>query len=150
LVVASFSDAVSASGNATLVYKPVVAANTRPGSAPGRPNSPPTNEDATIYFRRIDVTLPIGGPVKVAQADRMQAFLPTSVSINPSATAGCYVASVLDAALASSPEQMAEAFQIGPTNGAHTPDGPATRVADPLREKILAGVGPLDNSLALP
>jgi hypothetical protein len=98
----------------------------------------------------IDVTLPIDGQANAIRPDGTRTFLPASVSANPAATAARYVTSVLDAAPASGSGQTVEAFQIGPTKGAHTADGAATSVADPLRGKILAGAGPLDNSLAMP
>jgi hypothetical protein len=58
-----------------------------------------------------------------------------------------YVTSVLDAEPAHQSGQTVEAFQIGQTKGGR---GATTSVADPLRGKIMAGAGPLDNSLALP
>jgi hypothetical protein len=175
LAAASFSGAVTASGAAALVYKPVVPANSQSGTTVGRPNSHPTSVEAATYGRLIDVTLPIGGPANstganstganstganstganatetsATGADGARTFLPASVSANPTAMAARYVTSVLNAAPASQSGQTVEAFQIGQTNGPRTLDGPTTSVADPLRGKIMAGAGPLANSLALP
>jgi hypothetical protein len=149
LAAASFSQAVTASGAVAPVYKPVVPANSQTGTAPRRPNSQPTSEQAAIYARLIDVTLPIDGQANPTWADGTRTFLPASVSANPTAMAARYVTSVLDAAPANQSGQTVEAFQIGQTKG-HTLDGATTSVADPLRGKIMAGAGPLDNSLALP
>jgi len=150
LVAASFGDAATASGATPLVYKPVVPTFSQLSTRSGRTNSPPTSEDAAIYARLIDVTLPIEDQANAIWADGTRTFLPASVSANPTATAVRYVTSVLDAASANKAGQTVEAFQIGPTMGAHTPNGVTASVADPLQEKIVAGVGPLDNSLALP
>jgi len=150
MVAASFSNAITASGSAALVYKPVVPSNDQPGTGSGGSNSLPTNEEAAIYARLIVVTLPVDGQANTIHADGTRAFLSASVSANPEAAATSYVMSVLDAVRAGASVQTIEGFQIGQVNGARTPGGAATRVVDPLQGKVMAGVGPLDNSLALP
>ena len=120
------------------------------GTRSGRTNLPPTSEDAAIYARLIDVTLPIEGQVNASSADGTRTFLPASVSANPTATVVSYITSVRDAASANNAGPTVEAFQIGPTTGAHTSDGATASVTDSLRGKIVAGGGPLDTSLALP
>ena len=150
LVTASFGSGITASRAATLVYQPVISANGQPGIGPGRPNSLPASDAASIFAARIDVTLPIDGQANPTRGDGTQALLPASVSADPATTVARYVTSVLDATPGSPSGQTIEAFQIGPTKGAHTSDGVTTSVADPLQGKIMAGVGPLDNSLALP
>jgi hypothetical protein len=158
LATASFGSAVTATGATTLVYRPVVPANSHAG--PGRPNSLPNSEQAATYARLIDVTLPIAGSLGpggvdpiwagASPADGTRTFLPASVSANPADTAARYVISVLDAAFSNQAGQTAEMFQIGPTKAADSPTGASATVANPLSDKIVAGVGPLDNSLALP
>jgi hypothetical protein len=148
LAAASFSEAVTASGATALVYKPAVPASSHTGAVPGRPNSLPTNEQTALYVRLIDVTLPIEGQSNATWVDGTRTFLPASVSANPTVMAARYVMRVIDAAPASQARQTVEAFQIGQTKGPQ--DGATNSVADPLRGKIMAGVGPLDNSLALP
>jgi hypothetical protein len=150
LATASFSQAVTAAGALELLHKPVVPANSQTSAARGRPNSLPTSGAAATYARLIDVTLPIDGQANTTWLDGTRTFLPASVSANPTAMAGRYVASVLNAAPANQSGQTVEAFQIGQTRGPNTSDGATTSVADPLRGKIMAGAGPLDNSLALP
>jgi hypothetical protein len=43
-----------------------------------------------------------------------------------------------------------EAFQIDPASESRTRNGNGTLVSNPLHDKIVAGAGALDNSLALP
>jgi hypothetical protein len=144
LVTANFSDAVTASGATTWIYKPIIPTASQRGPGTVRPNSVPPGDQVA---RLIDVTLPIGDQANATLADGTRAFLPASVSANPEATAARYLTSALNAGSAGLAGQTIEAFAIGFGNGSRTPAGAAT---DPLWEKIMAGVGPLDNSLALP
>jgi hypothetical protein len=148
LAAASFSDAVTASGAATWIYKPVIQAVGQPSA--DRPNALPTKEQAAGIVGQIDVTLPIGDAANAILADGTQAFLPASMSANPVASAARYLRSVLEAESAGRAEQTIEAFPIGFAKASRTPVGAFTAAVDPLRGKIMAGAGPLDNSLALP
>ena len=150
LVTASFGDAAAASGSAPLTYKPVVPASRQTGIPAGRPNSLPTGEGPAIDARLIDVTLPIPGRANAHWADAPRTFLPASVSANPTASVSRYVTSVLDAAFVNKAAQSVEAFQIGPWMPAAPLSGVTADAVDSLRGKIMAGVGPLDNSLTLP
>jgi hypothetical protein len=134
LVAASFANAFTAS-------QPEAQANPHPSTA-----LLPNSATVSIYAKRLDVTQPIDGQSIPTDNDGTRTFLPASVSANPAATAARYVTSVLDAATGNASGQSAEVFQIGP----ETPGGAVTSVAVPLRGKIMAGAGPLDNSLALP
>ncbi len=134
LVAASFANAFTAS-------QPEAQANPHPSTA-----LLPNSATAAGYAKRLDVTQPIDGQSIPTDNDGTRTFLPASVSANPAATAARYVTSVLDAATGNASGQSAEVFQIGP----ETPGGAVTSVAVPLRGKIMAGAGPLDNSLALP
>jgi hypothetical protein len=143
LVAASFSNAITASGAAP---QPVQPANSQSGIAPLGVN---LLETASIFARMVDVTQPIDGQSNPTGADGTRIFLPASVSANPAAAAARYVMRVLDAARAGGSGPTIETFQIGPTKGSAT-GGAASSVTDPLQGKIMAGTGPLDNSLALP
>lgn len=137
---------VASFGGAVTVAAPTGHADTGPGASDLRS----MNGNAAIYARSIAMTIPIDGDADATRPDGTRRFLPASVSANPAAAAAQYVARVLDAALAGVSEQTVEAFQIGPIKAARTPGGAAASVTDPLQGKILAGVGPLDNALALP
>jgi hypothetical protein len=134
LVAASFA-------NAVIATHAVAQANPHP-----RTTLLPNSATVAIYARRLDVTQPINGQSTPTDNDGTRMFLPASVSADPAATAARYVTSVLDAAPGNPSGQSAEVFQISP----ETPGGAVTSVTVPLQGKIMAGAGPLDNSLALP
>jgi hypothetical protein len=59
------------------------------------------------------------------------------------------MASVVNAARAGQPTPSVEAFEVGPAAGQKT-QAMVTTVSDPIRGKIMASAGALNNSLALP
>jgi len=170
LVAASFSDAATASEASARANKSVLPGKIQTGARPSgqgqaadgkmqtgqlgtghvRSASLEASDAAASYARLIDVTQPIEGETGATQVDGTRTFISASVGANPLATAARYVARVLEAVPGIPAGQTIEAFQIGAPPGAHANGGSGTIVADPLREKILAGVGPLGNSLALP
>jgi hypothetical protein len=148
LVAASFSDAVSATGDLARVVplmtmaKPPTA-QTQPG--PGRP-APKQALNATKGSGVVTVarTMPgIGGSTSI---EGTRADLSNSVSSDPSITAARYMATIVATGPVSSALQSIETFQVGPSSGLKT----RTIVSEPLRKKTTAGPGALNNPLALP
>jgi hypothetical protein len=148
LVAAGFSSALSASGTATLVYRPVPLTNIQFGGGRRQPFSMPTDEAAVVDAKLMAMTLPIDIQVNAIQADSTGTLLPASVTSNAAATR--FDTSVHAAANAGRSEQPIETFQVGPFKGPYNPGAPVTSVADPVRGNIMAGVGPLGNALAVP
>jgi hypothetical protein len=152
-VEASFSGAATATGSFAQLNEPATSGKIQTGqlaTGQGRPGKLQASDAAATYARLIDLTQPIDGKAGTTQVDGTRTFISASVSADPATTAALYMASVVHAAPVAPAGQTVEAFQIGPTPGARTQGGPGTTVADPLHGKIMASVGPLNNSLALP
>ena len=165
-VAASFSNAVTANGvfaqiNPSETLGKIQTSEARaqsgqgqPGQGQpgqGRPELALTSDAAGVYAKLIDLSQPIAGKANATHVDGTRSFISASVSANPSAAAALYLANVVNAP-SSGPAagQTVEAFQIGPTPGVSTRSGAGKSVADPLHGKIMASVGALNNSLALP
>jgi hypothetical protein len=154
-VEAAFSNAVTATGqfNAatkTAVSKPV-AVKIANGRSPDRgkvqtfdrdQSGPLGDGDVALFYRRLIE----GSAGKTRGGD----FVSASVSATPSATAARYVAQALNSVNLIAADSNVEAFQIGPASESRTRNGKGTLVSNPLHDKIVAGAGALNNSLALP
>jgi hypothetical protein len=115
-----------------------------------RPARIQTSDAEADYRNQIDLTQPIEGSSGGIQADGTRMYISASVSAHPSTVATLYMANVVNAAPTVVTGQTVEAFQVGPTPGPRAQGGTGTTVSDPLRGKIMASAGALNNSLALP
>jgi hypothetical protein len=88
---------------------------------------------------------------KGTQGDGTRTFISASVSVNPSVSAARYMAEAVNATRTIPAGQTVEAFEVGPSAaGAKAAPGRGTTVAEPLRGKVMASIGALNNRLALP
>jgi hypothetical protein len=177
-VAASFSDAITATGNlAQNVAAPATVQTSQLQSAPGRstngkvqtsllqPGSAPakvqtselqtgqgfqTSEAETRLNRLIDLSATAQYPQSRTHVDGTRTMISASVSANPSVTAALYMANVVNAVRTAPAGQSVEAFEVGPLSGPRNSASAGTTVSDPLHGKVMASAGPLNNSLALP
>lgn len=167
-VPASFSDAITATGNLAQVVTPVQATSiqtTLVQPKADRPDQILTSQIQKQQFQSVeagtsvqkltDVVPPILNPradtvIDASRTDGTRTLISTSVSANPSATAANYLANVIRRVPAGTPNTSIDAFEVGPTPGPKIQTSAATAVPEPLRGKIVASAGPLNGSLALP
>jgi hypothetical protein len=150
LVQASFSNAVSGSGVLARVVQPAATAGVQTSQPRPGEGQTATKDFAATYAKLIDMNQPIEGKTVGTQVDGTRTFLSASVSANPATAAATYMANVVYAAANVPAGHTVEAFQIGPTAGPRAQGNAGTSVADPLHGKVMASVGALNNSLALP
>jgi hypothetical protein len=167
-VPASFSDAITATGNLAQVIAPAPVATIQTSQVQPkavRPDQVLTSEIQKQQFQAVDagiggqkltdVVPPILNPradtlIDASRTDGTRTLISTTVSANPSATAATYLTSVIRRAPTEVANPSIDAFEIGPTAGPKTRASAATTVPEPLRGKIVASAGPLNGSLALP
>jgi len=149
-VQASFSNAVSASGVLAQVLQPATSAGVQTARQQPDQGQSGAKEFAATYAKLIDLSQPIEGKTAGTHVDGTRTFLSAAVSASPATAAATYVANVVYAAATVPTGQTVEAFQIGQTSGPRAQGSSGTSVADPLHGKVMASVGALNNSLALP
>jgi len=82
--------------------------------------------------------------------DRPRTFMSTSVGVDPRAITGGVVARHINSARTDAVRQSVETFQVGLPSASRSRDAATATISDPLRAKIMASTGALNNSLALP
>jgi hypothetical protein len=167
-VPASFSDAITATGNLAQVVTPPQDASIQTSMVEPKADQPReilasqiqkqqfrSVEAGTSVQKLTDVVPPILNPradkvIDASRTDGTRTLISTSVSANPSATAASYLANVIRRVPAGTANPSIDAFEVGPTPGPKIQTSAATTVSEPLNGRIVASAGPLNGSLALP